>query len=271
MTSLGVGIGWRPELDLTIEEALSVDFVEVLADNIDPRRIPRSLRVLRERGMPVILHSTGLSLGGAERPERARLRGLARLAEALDAPLVSDHVAFVRAGGVEAGHLLPVPRTRDALSVVVENIRIAQDHLPVPLALENIAALFAWPEDALSETQFISELIERTGAHLLLDVENLYANSRNFGFDPFAALARLPLERVGYVHVAGGTVHDGLWHDTHMHPVPEAVFDLLEAASEATTIPGALLERDGAYPSNAELRAELDEIRVRLGGHRVGT
>lgn len=254
-----IGIGWRPEIDLTVERLPGVEFVEVIAEQIRPDRLPESLRALRARGIPVVPHGVSLSLGGAQRPEPERLARLAACARALDAPLVSEHVAFVRAHGRDAGHLLPVPRTRASLDVVVENVRMAQDALGVPLALEHIAAVLAWPEDELTEPQFITEILDRTGALLLLDIANVYANARNRGTDPVALLDRLPLDRVAYVHVAGGAVRDGLYHDTHADPVPPPVLDLLAALRDRVPGPPAvMLERDGSYPPAAELRAELD-------------
>ncbi|GAA3438208.1 hypothetical protein GCM10018954_078240 [Kutzneria kofuensis] len=89
--------------------------------------------------------------------------------------MVSDHVCFVRAGGLDAGHLMPLPRTRDALDVLVANVQQAQQTLPVPLALENVAALIDWPGAEMTEGQFLAELVERTDCRLLVDVANLYA------------------------------------------------------------------------------------------------
>ena len=97
---------------------------------------------------------------------------------------MSEHIAFVRAGGVEAGHLLPVPRTRDAVEAIVDNVRRTQAELPVPLALEPIAALIDWPDDEFDEADFLTEILDRTGALLLLDVANVYANARNRGRGP---------------------------------------------------------------------------------------
>jgi uncharacterized protein (UPF0276 family) len=257
---LGVGIGWRPEIDLTVERLPGVDFTEVVAEQVC-EHLPASLARLRARDIPVLPHGVSLSLGGADPPQPDRLRRLARSVQLLGAPLVSEHVAFVRAGGLDAGHLLPVPRTRDALAVVAANVRAAQSALPVPLAVENVAALLAWPDDELTDGQFLAELVERTGVRLLLDVANLYTNQVNLGLDPLAALTQLPLHAVAYVHLAGGVLRDGLWHDTHTHPVPAQVLELLAALCELTTVPGVLLERDGAYPSDAELAAELAAIR----------
>jgi uncharacterized protein (UPF0276 family) len=263
MTS--IGIGWRPEIDLTVEELTGVEFVEVIAESIRPDDLPESLRLLRARGVPVVPHGIGLSLGGAAPPDPARVAHLARCARALDAPLVSEHIAFVRAGGHETGHLLPVPRTRESLDVVVHNVNAVQASLDVPLALENIAALVAWPEDELTEAQFIGEVLARTGALLLLDVANLFSSGVNFAADPLSALAELPLDRIGYVHVAGGVELDGIWHDTHTHPVTEPILAVLRELARRTSPPAVLLERDGDYPPTAELEGELAAIRAAVG------
>jgi uncharacterized protein (UPF0276 family) len=256
-----VGIGWRPEIDLTVERMTGIDFVEVVAESVCADHLPASLRLLRERGLTVLPHGVSLSLGGAAPPEPERLAHLASVAEAVGAPLVSEHVAFVRSGGREAGHLLPVPRTRQALDVLVANVRIAQAALPVPLAVENVAALLGWPDDELTDGQFLAELVDRTGVGLLLDVANLHTNHVNLGLDPVAALEDLPLEAVAYVHVAGGLLRDGVWHDTHAHPVPEEVFGLLTELCSRVAVPAVLLERDDAYPADAELVAELAAVR----------
>lgn len=264
--ALGVGIGWRPEIDLTIERLPELDFVEVLAENVRPDRLPESLRALRDRAVPVVAHAVSLSLGGADRPDATRVGHLAAVAQALDAPLVSEHVAFTRADGLDSGHLLPVPRTRDALDVLVANVREAQDQLPVPLAMENIAALLHWPGAELSEGQFLAELADRTGCWLLVDVANLHANSRNVGTGIDAFLDALPLERLAYVHVAGGVERDGVYHDTHAHAVPPQVLDVLADLCRRVRPPGVLLERDDHYPAPAELAAELTAIRTVLNG-----
>ena len=258
---LGVGIGWRPEIDLTVPRLPGVEWIEVVAENVDPGAIPASLAALHQRRLPVIPHGVTLSLGGTEPLDSKRLARLAGLAERFGSPLVSEHVAFCRAGGMEAGHLLPLPRTRAALGVLTENIRTAQAALPVPLAVENIAALISWPEDELTEAQFLTELVEATGVLLLLDVANLYTAQVNFGLDPIATLDALPLERVGYVHVAGGILRDGIWHDTHAHPISQQILDILAALAERIPLPGVMLERDDAYPPDTELAAEIAAIR----------
>ncbi|QJT04763.1 DUF692 domain-containing protein [Streptomyces asoensis] len=278
MKRLGTGIGWRPEIADAVERMPGIDWVEAVAENVCPGHLPDSLLRLRERGVTVIPHGVSLGLGDAERPDAGRLAALAERAEALGSPLVTEHIAFVRAGGpltasprLEAGHLLPVPRTRDALDVLCENVRIAQDALPVPLAVENIAALIAWPGEEMTEGQFLYELADRTGVRLLIDVANLHTNHVNRGEDPAKALAELPLEAVAYVHVAGGFERDGVWHDSHAHPVPRPVLDILTDLASRVSPPGVLLERDENFPEPAELERELGTINSAVeAGEREG-
>ncbi|MBD0709582.1 MULTISPECIES: DUF692 domain-containing protein [unclassified Streptomyces] len=278
MTELGIGIGWRPEIAEAVEGLPGIDWVEVVAENICADHPPEALTRLRERGVTVVPHGVSLGLGGADRPDPARLAALGEKAVALGAPLVTEHIAFVRAGGpltatplLEAGHLLPVPRTRDALDVLCENVRIAQEALPVPLALENIAALVAWPDEEMSEGRFLAELVERTGVRLLVDVANLHTNHVNRGEDPARALSELPVEAIAYVHVAGGVERDGVWHDTHAHPVPGAVLDVLADLAGRVEPPGVLLERDDHFPPAEELADELTAIRATVAGARAAT
>ncbi|MFF5900465.1 DUF692 domain-containing protein [Streptomyces argenteolus] len=268
---LGIGIGWRPEIADAVEALPGIDWVEAVAENICEDHLPAPLERLRQRGVTVVPHGVALGLGGADRPDPGRLAALAARAELLGAPLVTEHIAFVRAGGrltaspaLEAGHLLPVPRTWDALEVLCENVRVAQDSLPVPLALENIAALISWPGEELTEGQFLAELVERTGVRLLIDVANLHTNHVNRGEDPATALDELPVEAIAYVHVAGGVEKDGVWHDTHAHPVTRPVLDVLGELRSRVDPPGVLLERDDDFPPAGELAGELTAIRGTL-------
>lgn len=266
ITAYGVGIGWRPEIAGFVAALPALRFAEVVAESV-PRygELPGGLGELRDRGVAVIPHGVRLSLGGAEPVEPARVEHLAATAERLAAPLVSEHIAFVRAAGVEAGHLLPVPRSREAVDAIVANVRRTQAALGVPIALEPIAALFDWPDDELDEGAFLTEILERTGALLLLDVANVYANARNRGTHPEALFDRIPLDRVAYVHVAGGAEHDGLYHDTHTDAVPQPVLNLVAALCARRRPPALMLERDGEYPPADDLRRELDAIAAASG------
>ncbi len=266
----GVGIGWRPEIAGFVADLPGLRFAEVVAESVHAHgELPAGLSDLRERGVAVVPHGVKLSLGGAEPVEPARVEHLAAVARRLGAPLVSEHIAFVRAAGVEAGHLLPIPRSREAVDAVVANVRRTQAELDVPIALEPIAAIFDWPDDEMDEGAFLTEILDRTGALLLLDVANIHANARNRGTDPVALLDRLPLERVAYVHVAGGAEHDDIYHDTHTDAVPAEVLALVTELCARHRPPALMLERDGHYPPADALRAELDAIADAAGMERV--
>ncbi|MGV9801465.1 DUF692 domain-containing protein [Mycobacterium sp. NPDC003449] len=262
-----VGIGWRREIAGVIAD-LRPGFCEVIAESLPMRRRrarpEAALADLVARGVPVIPHGVALSLGGVEPVQPKRVRRLAACARALRSPVVSEHIAFVRAGGIEAGHLLPVPRTREAIDVLAVNIDRTRAELEVPLAVENIASFVEWPESDLTESEFLTELVDRTGVLLVLDVANVYANARNRGRDPLDELARLPVERVAYSHVAGGRDGDDFYHDTHTARTPPEVLDLVTALRERVDTP-FMLERDGRFPPAAEFFDELDAIAAAAG------
>ncbi|HJV99890.1 MAG TPA: DUF692 domain-containing protein [Arthrobacter sp.] len=282
--SPGLGIGWRPALAGPIDRLAGLSFVEVVAENLHDHgsgiEVPAPLQELIDGGMSAVVHGISLSLGSAAEVDQTRLAHLRSSGEAIHAPLVSEHIAFVRSGGqvpagaphadlLEAGHLLPVPRNQDSLLVLTANVRQAQAGLDVPLALEPIAALAEWPDNTMTEGQFLSELLDRTGAMLVLDVANVYANAVNSGRDPRRALLEFPLERIAYCHIAGGEVLDGLYQDTHQEAVPQ---DVLKLAGELVRVAGPLplmLERDGNFPPERVFFAELDEIADAAGLPRV--
>ncbi|HET9654673.1 MAG TPA: DUF692 domain-containing protein [Kineosporiaceae bacterium] len=265
-----VGLGWRPEIDgFAGSLAGRIAFAEAIAENVHPPHLPPGLAALVGSGTPVVPHGVTLSLGGVAEPDPRRVAHLAACAQALGSPLVSEHVAFVRAEVdgvvVESGHLLPVPRTREALDVLTRNIRLVQAELPVPLAVEPIAALLDLGGD-YDEASFLTELVERTDVWLLPDVHNAYANALNHGGDPGTFLTALPAQRLAYAHMAGGRWVDGLYRDTHLDPVSRDVLGLLAGFAETRAEAGAgplpvLLERDGEYPPAAEFLAELDAVR----------
>ena len=132
--------------------------------------------------------------------------------------------------------------------------------LPAPLALENAASVFEWPDPEMSECEFLSEIVERTGCLLLLDLANLYVNGHNHGFDPTAALDELPLDHVAYVHVAGGHVRDGVYHDTHADALWPDVLTLVEELTNA--------RRDRGTPARARAqRASAAPTSTRSSTH----
>ena len=264
LPTLGVGLGFRPsflgELFLNRDR---VDFLEVTADHYldaSPAK-SRELDLLADH-FPLIPHGLNLSLGSAEGLDLAYLDAVAALVRRLDPPWWSEHIAMTRAGGVEIGHLAPVPWTREALDILARNLDEVRRRVDVPLILENITYAVALPGAEMGEADFLAELTRRTGCGLLLDVTNLHTNAINHGLDPAGLLVNYPLDRVVQLHVAGGHWHDGELVDSHSGPCPPEAWVLVDQVLVRTPARGVILERDEALPPFAELLAELDHARA---------
>jgi len=262
----GVGLGWRPETARLVETRQDIAFSELIAEQLMGRPLPRALGNLLDAGKPVIPHGIGLSIGDARGVDPARIDALAEVTERLGAPLVSEHITFVRAGGMESGHLLPLPRTDEMLDVLCDNVSTVMKALPAPLALENVASLFQWPDPELDEVTVLSELHRRTGVLLLVDLANLYANQLNHGWDAQAFLDGLPVEAIAYTHLAGGRWAHGVYIDSHADPLPPEPLHLLEDLIARGYTGGALLERDENFVSLRSLNEELDRIQFVMQG-----
>jgi uncharacterized protein (UPF0276 family) len=259
-----VGLGWRPELAGGLLGApAAVDLVEVIAEACYASAVRRREALALAEIWPVVPHGVKLSLGSASGIERERAQRLGRLARELRAPFLSEHVAFTRASGRDIGHLTQLPFTRLAAAVVARNVAAARRELPdVPLYLENAAWTLRWPDDELDEGSFYHEVVQRTGCKLLLDLGNVYANARNSGVAPLALLRSYPLSQVGMIHLAGGSVRDGFYIDTHAHALPPAVLELLgESLRHHGPVP-IVLERDALFPPFAEILAEVEAARA---------
>jgi uncharacterized protein (UPF0276 family) len=268
--SLGVGLGYRRAFRAPLFlDRRAVDFLEITADHFfaPTPEVARELDLLAAH-FRLIPHSLDLSLGSAEGLDRAYLDELAALVDRLDPPWWSEHVAFTRAGGVEIGHLCPVPFSRESLDVLCANIDEARRAIGRPLILENITRPVEMPSTEMTEAEFLAELTELSGCGLLLDVTNLFTNATNHGLDPRALLDELPLDRVVQIHFAGGHWHDGVLIDSHSRPTAPEVWDLLEAVLEQVAIPAMTLERDEDLPLFDEIAAELG--RARAIGRRHG-
>lgn len=271
-----VGLGWRGELAAGILDHIQdLDVLEVIAEDWMgvPARERLALRALA-RDCPLVLHGVALGPASASPVETKRLDALARLVETV-APLAwSEHLAFVRAGGVEIGHLAAPPRTARTVEGAIANLRLAARIVGSVPAVENIATLIDPPASTLDEPSWTRAIVEGAGAPLLLDLHNLHANALNFGSRPVDLLHAMPLERVSMVHVSGGHWLQPAGAaprllDDHVHDVPDDVFLLLEELARTVRQPlTVILERDGRYPAFEELLAQLARARAALGRGR---
>ena len=261
--NVGLGLRWEFLEELLEGPATDVAFFEVSPENYMRRGgyYPAALERIGER-YPIVTHGLTLSLGGLEEPSPAYLDELAREVERLHTPWHSDHLAFTQSGGRAFHELLPLCFSRETLGRVADRLKRVADRLGRPMAFENVTYYAKLGVSELSEADFIGALCERSGAPLLLDVNNVYVNGQNHGFDPRTLIAALPLDRVSEIHVAGhARSKAGLLIDNHGEPVSDPVLELLEWTLERTGPVPVLLERDNHVPTLAELLAEVARIR----------
>jgi uncharacterized protein (UPF0276 family) len=265
------GLGWRTPLAEGILTYLDrVDVLEVVAEDWLAR--PRSAwRALRDLARKVPVHVHGVSLGAASTVPlaRGRLDALARLVDAVEPEAWSEHLAFVRGGGVEIGHLAAPPRNPATLAGAAANVERARVVVGRAPLVENVATLIDPPMSTSDEATWTVDVLAATGCDLLLDLHNLHANATNFGFDAEAFLDRVPLGRVGAIHIAGGHLGERLVDD-HLHPAPEAVHALLARVAARCPRPlTVILERDGSFEGVEPLLGELDRARAAVAEGRA--
>ena len=264
------GLTWHPLLaGAILTHGHRLDIVEVIPEGrfLDSRRARRALRTLA-REIPVTVHGVSLGLASAEGIDLGRLDAFARLMDDVVPEHWSDHLAFVRAGGVELGHLA-------APSASAENLDRAARRVGAPPLAENVSTLLDPPGSDRSEQAWLVELLEASGSDLLLDLHNLVTNGQNLRYDPRALVDALPAHRIRAIHIAGGTEVEATTGerrllDDHHHAVPDSVYALLERVGER--VPhgiDVILERDGAFPPFDVLLAEIDRARAALAAGRA--
>ena len=279
------GTSFKPEHVEAIFAATGpLGFFEVHAENYmgaggPPHRVLSRLR----QDHPVSLHGVCMSIGGAQPLDAAHLRRFADLVERYEPALVSEHLAWSTHRDTYYNDLLPLPYTAQSLARVAVHLDQVQEAIGRPLLLENPATYVLFPESTMSETQFLRELVARTGCGLLLDVNNVFVSAPNHGYSALDYLADFPLGHVGEIHLAGHAEQaddegDLLLIDSHDGPVADAVWKLFEiVVARAGAIP-TLVEWDSNIPDWPVLRAEalaaqaiLDRCHRNAGEGATGT
>ncbi|MBD2205486.1 DUF692 domain-containing protein [Calothrix sp. FACHB-1219] len=263
LPTLGAGLGFRQPFksDLFLNR-LQVDFLEIVAEHYldSPWHKQQELELLAAH-FPIIPHAINLSLGSAEGLDVDYLRKLAALVKQLNPPWWSEHICFTKAGGVDIGHLSPLPYTKEAVEVVCRNIAEVRRWIDVPFIVENITYMVTFPGAEMTEAQFLGEIVERADCGLLLDVTNLHTNAVNHGYNVDDFLNQLPLERIVQLHFVGGHWHDGVLIDSHSQSTPMEVWQLMDKVVAQVPVKGIVLERDENLPLFSELVGELQQAR----------
>ena len=253
------GIGLRsPHVDEIIATRPEVGWLEIHAENyLGGGPALRSLEAIR-RDYPICVHGVGLSLGSADGLDARHLARVVALVDRLQPALVSEHLSWSIAGGAYLNHLLPLPYTDEALTLVSGHILRVQDALGRAILVENPSSYLRFSDSPIPEPEFLGELARRTGCRVLCDVNNIYVSCRNFGLDPATWVDAMPGSAVAEIHLAGHSVNDAdgqaILIDDHGSRVAEPVWALYER----------LLARIGAAPTLVEWDTDIPALPVLL-------
>jgi uncharacterized protein (UPF0276 family) len=269
------GIGLRPPHYLEVlKDKPAIAWFEVHSENFfcAGGELPTLLDRVR-RDYPVSLHGVGLSLGSSDRVNQSHLEQLKQLIVRVQPGLVSEHLCWGAVDGRYLNDLLPLPYTEEALDLMVEHVQAAQNFLGRKILIENVSSYLAFEHSTIPEWEFVATLAKRSGCGILLDVNNIYVNAINHGFDARSYVRAIPPEYVAEIHLAGFTAKQGLdvelLIDTHSRPVADPVWSLYaDALKHCGPVP-TLIEWDQDIPELAVLLAEADKAERIMHEHRA--
>ena len=273
LPQLGFGLGFKDVyLDKIIAQqdeadyVCQIDWLELIPENYMGKGgySAQILKTLVEQDFPMASHGVGLSLGSVDPLNTEYIDSLQQLFELVQPVWFSDHLSFSSVNGQYFNDLMPLPFTQEAVEVCVEKIKTIQQQLHVPFLIENISYYTHVPvPNAFTEAEFITQVVEKANCGLLLDVNNVFVNAFNHGYNALDFLQQLPLERVIEIHIAGHEQDGDLIIDTHAEPVCADVFELLKwVYPRCPNVKGVLLERDSNLPSFEVLIQELQHVKA---------
>ena len=258
----GCGLGLREEFIFDLYKAENKpQWLEIVPENwIDTPKVYEKIFDKLASEFELVAHGLSLSIGSYEDLDMSFLKKLKEFLDKYNITNYSEHLSFSSLDGVQSYELLPLPMSKDE----VENVRIkvqkVQDYLQRELILEN-ATYYYVPTSTMSEVEFINEVFSKTGAKMLLDINNVFVNSYNHKFDPYNYIDNIDLSKIAYYHVAGHLEYkENLWIDTHGTPVKDEVWDLATYVLNKKKAP-ILLERDNNIPKYKNLIKEYTKMR----------
>jgi len=265
-----VGLGLRRDIaeEILDNRILTPDFLEFAPENW--MGMGGAWLKVMERAVeayPITCHGLSLSLGSPEELDWEFIGELKEFLDTYQVAIYSEHLSYTKSKNAHLYDLLPIPFRQDAIDHVVDRIRRVQDKLERPLAIENVS--YYTPVAAeMTEVEFVSEIVERAGCNMLLDVNNVYVNAFNHNYDAKDFIGKLPLDKVAYIHMAGHEqVEPDLIIDTHGQPIIDPVYELFEWTIQKMDPVPVLLERDYNFEDLEQIQGELTQIKGILKRH----
>jgi uncharacterized protein (UPF0276 family) len=264
VNAVPAGVGLRlPHLAEVAAGASSAVWLEAHPENFLANPHARELLLRVRHHHPVALHTVGVSVGTATGLDRSHLARLRALVAELDPFLVSGHLAWSTFDGVYLNDLLPIPYDDDAMRVVAANVHEVQEVLRRCYVVENPASYVGFSKSTRAETDFLTELVGRTGCKLLCDVSNAYLSAANLGYDPYEYISGLPADAVAELHLGGFTRETDdagapVLIDTHAAAIAEPVWELYAHALRRFGRQPTLIEWDNALPKFTQLLSQAE-------------
>ncbi|CDZ79927.1 hypothetical protein BN1013_00429 [Candidatus Rubidus massiliensis] len=260
--NLGIGIGLRSaHYHDILTKKPKIDWFEIISENYMEGGKPLEILQKILHYYPVVQHGVSLAIGSPTPLDFSYLKKLKELTKLTKTPWISDHLCWGRLPGAHFHDLLPLPYTKSVVNFVVQKAKIVQDYLELPFALENLSSYLTYNESELTEWEFYSEIVEKAGIYMMLDINNVYVSSKNHGFDPIAYLNHIPFEKVIQMHIAGHTQKDHYFLDTHNDHVAQEVWDLYGMIYPKVKDISVLLEWDDDFISLEDTLLEANKAK----------
>ena len=261
---LGFGIGLRAEHyeDILEQKPKQIDWLEIISENYmvsggKPLFYLDSIR----RDYPMVMHGVSMSLGSTDPLNYDYLKNLKNLIDRVQPEWFSDHLCWTGVDHKNIHDLLPLPYTEEAVNHLADRISQVQDYIGRQMLIENLSSYITYSDDAMTEWEFLSAIVEKADCYLLLDVNNIYVSSYNHRFDPIDYLEGIPSERVWQHHLAGHSNEGNLIIDTHDADIIDPVWALYEETAKRLGAVSTMIERDGNIPALSSLLEELEQAR----------
>jgi len=267
----GCGLGLRSEhiLDV-IPSGFSPDWLEITPENW--MHLPYHYKEAFEEVIskfPIMTHGLSLSIGSPESLDMGFLKELKSFLDKYKIEHYSEHLSFSSFEGGQTYELLPLPLTRKMIEHISDRVKKVEDFLGRGLILEN-ATYYTVPYAEMEELDFMNEVMHKSGAKMLLDVNNVFVNARNHNFDAKAYIKGLEQDKVAYMHVAGHKYYkeDDIIIDTHGADVCNSVWELLDFTLDHANVP-VMIERDNDIPSFENMRQEYNVLEKIVTSHNM--
>jgi uncharacterized protein len=263
-TATGVGLRLQHLAEVAATRPPAA-WLEIHPENFLANPHARELLEDLARDYPISVHSVGVSIGSADGVDMKHLRRVKELVDRIDPFLVSGHLAWSTHAGEYLNDLLPLPYTEESLGILARHVNEVQQALGRPYHVENPSNYLGFAGSTMTEVQFLTELVTRTGCRLLCDVSNVHVSGVNLGYDPYTYIDGMPAEAIGEMHLGGFVVEDEegtppgqVIIDTHSRPIDDHAWSLYAHALSRIGPRPTLIEWDSELPSFATLLAEAE-------------